>query len=261
MLGIDVGYSQRRRSSAACVLCWNADEVEWSMARFRAIEPERTESIRRLTTGTSLLAAAFDGPIGAGLETIGSYRMAERMLTRRLGKKIGKPGQSNSPFGRLLNQAASDYAHIVVKECEVAPATHAAAIHEKALVEAFPSAFMGMMIAEPETLDVARNNRSDRYFERLRDDGSFVNLSETLLPGRKVRPSLSGITDHDERAAFVCALTALGVATGQTVSVGDEQGWIFLPPPSLVQGWAMADLHSNAAEYSSDALRVTAGQA
>lgn len=42
------------------------------------------------------------------------------------------------------------------------------------------------------------------------------------------------MTDHEERAAFVCALTALTVASGRAVGVGDpDDGDIFLPPAEL----------------------------
>ena len=41
----------------------------------------------------------------------------------------------------------------------------------------------------------------------------------------------SDLRNHDDRAAFVCALTALSVATGEFTAVGDERGaWIILPP-------------------------------
>jgi hypothetical protein len=52
----------------------------------------------------NLTAAAFDGPLRSGLDLIGRYRVAERMLTRRLQPHIGKPGQSSAPVGKLLNE-------------------------------------------------------------------------------------------------------------------------------------------------------------
>jgi hypothetical protein len=55
-----------------------------------------------------------------------------------------------------------------------------------------------------------------------------------LPPGRRFATSPTEIRDHDERAAVVCALTALAVATESAVGVGDpEDGDIFLPPRAL----------------------------
>lgn len=45
---------------------------------------------------------------------------------------------------------------------------------------------------------------------------------------------------HDDRSALVCALTALCLVSDDFVAVGDEEdGWIVLPPPTLVRPWAM----------------------
>jgi hypothetical protein len=54
VLGIDVGCSAIRRSSAVCRIAWSAHEVIWRVARFRAVEPERSETI---------VAVAGDGPL------------------------------------------------------------------------------------------------------------------------------------------------------------------------------------------------------
>jgi hypothetical protein len=41
VLGVDVGYSPKRRSSAVCRLDWTEQKIHWTIARFRAAEPER----------------------------------------------------------------------------------------------------------------------------------------------------------------------------------------------------------------------------
>lgn len=99
VLGIDVGCSPTRESSAVCRLDWDADTVRWTIERFRAVEPERGDTIARLAD-RPLLAAAIDGPLRRGLDEIGAYRLAERLLTLGFQPRIGKPGQSNSPVGR-----------------------------------------------------------------------------------------------------------------------------------------------------------------
>jgi hypothetical protein len=67
-----------------------------------------------------------------------------------------------------------------------------------------------------------------------------------LLPGRVLACDVGQITNHDDRAAFVCALTALAVAFGDFSAVGDADGWIILPPWRFVQAWAQAELEENA---------------
>ena len=55
---------------------------------------------------------------------------------------------------------------------------------------------------------------------------------------------LESITNHDHRAAFICALAALCVARKQYVAVGDpEDGHIVLPP--ILQPWAEDSLRKN----------------
>ncbi|MGH8722689.1 MAG: hypothetical protein ACREU4_11930 [Burkholderiales bacterium] len=250
VLGIDVGCSTIRRSSAVCRIVWNAHEVAWRVDRFRAVEPERSETIVSVAGGLPLACAAFDGPLRRGFEGIGRYRTAERMLTRRLHRRIGKPGASSAPVGRLLNAHANACASAVLRHCDVAAANHTVRIDDSAVVEAFPSGFLGVMLDDPSSLGARRHNRSDLFFLRCCERGTFDRLVGHLLPRRSLVRSPTVLTDHDERAAFVCALTALCVAADDYTAVGDHDGWIILPPYALVQPWARDDLEANAATQS-----------
>ncbi len=89
-IGIDIGCSPARRSSAICRLDWTASTISWEIERFRVIEPERECIIAKVDAGRPAELAAFDGPL-RGLDIIGRYRVAERVLTRRLDSLIGKP--------------------------------------------------------------------------------------------------------------------------------------------------------------------------
>ena len=265
MLGVDVGVSSHRRSSAVCRLDWTATALRWEVERFRALSPDREEVLERVGGARPLLAAAFDGPLRRGLHEIGRYRSAERMLTRRLGARIGKPGQSNSPVGRALNRAANQCAATVLDRCRVARATHAGAIDDRAIVEAFPTAFMGVMLAEPDQIPARRGDRSDVFFIHLAADdctGGFGALLVRLLPGRQPEQPPAGVRQHDERAALVAAFTALAVAARDFVSVGDADdtgdGVIALPPLALIRDWAYADLAANAATDPVGVLRDAA---
>jgi Protein of unknown function (DUF429) len=247
VLGIDVGCSAIRRSSAVCRIAWSAHEVIWRVARFRAVEPERSETIVAVAGDGPLTCAAVDGPLRRGFDGIGRYRAAERMLTRRLHRNIGKPGASSAPVGILLNAHANACARTVLQHCDMALATHATPIDNKAVVEAFPSSFLGVLLDDPSTLAARRHNRSDLFFLHCCERATLDRLIGHLLPGRRQARPPTELTDHDERAAFVCALTALCVATDDYTAVGDDDGWIILPPYALLQPWAREDLHANAA--------------
>jgi hypothetical protein len=246
VVGIDVGCSPTRRSSAICRLDWSASGVSWDIARFRAVEPEREHVIAQVAGGRQIIAAAFDGPIRRSFDIIGRYRTAERMLTRRLRPLIGKPGQSSAPIGKLLNAHANDCVRHLVACCDVQDARHAVAIDQKSLVEAFPSSFLGLMIDDPTHLAARRGDRSDTFFQHLAATGGFHALMECLLPGRKPALDPNAITNHDDRAAFVCALTALCVVASQFVAVGDHDGWIILPPREFIRSpqWDLLALNA-----------------
>jgi hypothetical protein len=122
-----------RRSSAVCRLHWNPRRITWNIRRFRALPAEQEATIAAVAGTGRLQVAAFDGPLRAGFDVIGRYRVAERMLTRRLGARIGKPGQASAPVGKALNAAANDCASIVLRGCDLTPAVYAVRIDAKAV--------------------------------------------------------------------------------------------------------------------------------
>jgi len=67
---------------------------------------------------------------------------------------------------------------------------------------------------------------------------------------------IGDIRDHDDRAAFACALTALCVAAGQFTAVGDADGWIILPPRAMIPDWGWSALTANAAAEKRGSLYV-----
>ena len=247
VLGVDVGYSPKRKSSAVCRLSWKDGALAWSISRFRHVESEWRVALAASVADTQILCAAFDGPLRRGLDEIGRYRRAEQMLTRELGRKIGKPGQSSTPVGRQLNGAANIYARSIAARAEIARARHEHAIDDASIAEAFPSTFLGVMMPWPTSVAVTRGTRSDLFYRSLAETGGLQALSDFLLPGYRTTLAWEMVTNHDDRAALVCALTALCVAAGDYVAVGDQDGWIVLPPRRFIQAWAWKDLDTNAA--------------
>jgi hypothetical protein len=217
--------------------------------RYRAVDSERDDVLERVFDRL-LLAIAFDGPLTTGLLPIDHYRYAERMLTAGFQPRIGKPGQSSSPNGRRLNKHATDCALSQVARRIIADATHLHNIHSLAVVEAFPTSFLGVAVGDPAGRKTRTKKTSDVFFELLSCDGTLDRLLNDLLPGRTRFFEFSSVTDHDERAALICAMTALCVAANDYTAVGDCDGWIILPPYPFVQPWALPLFEANALNHS-----------
>jgi hypothetical protein len=245
VLGIDIGYSPKKRSSAACRVTWTANVVAWDIQRFRYDPSERLAILKAVICGHELMAAAFDGPVRREIDIIDCYRKAELMLTRQLGKHIGKPGQANAPVGRDLNKATNEAVRDVLALNSLRPAQHKVAINHAAIAEAFPTSFLGLMLADPAPCLKPRAGKSDRFYKALVLDGTLFGLLEYLLPGRNF-PPLELITNHDDVAGFICAITALAIAADDYTAVGDENGWMILPPWSFIQPLGRELLLANA---------------
>ena len=239
VLGIDVGWSRKRKSSAVCRLSWSDHEIEWKIGRFIATDCDRERTISRVASDSPFLAVAIDGPLRPGFDEIGHYRSAERLLSRgELRKRIGKPGQSSSGNGKKLNTQANKTAEFVKQRCRIREARHHVKIDECAIVEAFPTTFLGVMIEYPALLDRPKV-RSDKYFIHLAENQCFERLVQRLIGNRTWPHTLLEVVNHDDRAALVCAFTALCVATGEFTAVGDKNdGWIILPPRWMFADWA-----------------------
>ena len=237
VLGIDVGWSLRQRSSAICRLEWTDSWISWTVEHFTAVLEVRQAAVRRLAGSHSLLAVALDGPLRGDLAVIDRYREAERALSAKaIASRISQPGSSRSPVGRLLNHHTNEFAQLVLAHAAIAEARHRHAIHPRAIVEAFPTSFLGLMIENPEKGE--RQQRSDRYFEAATASGVLARLLGEFLPNRSLKQDIGALRHHDDRSAFVCAVTALCVAADDYTTVGDSNGWIILPPVRWLAPWA-----------------------
>jgi hypothetical protein len=126
-----------------------------------------------------------------------------------------------------------------------------------AVAETFPNSFLGVMLHDPTAVVTNRKKRSDAFFKHLIATGTLQNLLSYLLPGRATVQPLGSVTNHDDRAALVCALTALAFAAGDFTAVGDDDGWIVLPPRCFVQDWAWDDLAADARDERPGCLYQT----
>lgn len=256
VLGWDIGWSLKSRSSGLCCLSWEGGELRKSIRRCTASLEDQKQTLQSVIGNQTISVAALDGPLRSGLSIKDSadanYRDCERSLTRRF-QKIGKPGQSSSPNGKRLHKAATDAAGLLLGR--TARSRHMAIIHPVAIVEAFPTSFLGVMLDDPPPK--SRLARSDQYFVSACAERKFDALLSLLLPGIAARFSFSEITNHDERAAMVCALTALCVHQRRYAAVGDaEDGFIVLPPMALWSRWARDCMRQNLADADNRATLI-----
>lgn len=251
--GIDVGWSEKRATSAVARLQWDRTSATIAIERYRAVEPERSNTITKILD-RPLLATALDGPLCTGLVGGRSYRFAERLLTSGF-QKIGKPGQTSSPNGQKLNREATYCAKFLAGRQLVGRADHPEKIHHLAIVEAFPTSFLGVMLPVADGLKSRKKSSSDVFFEKLNEEGILANLIRRLLPDVDLNFEIGDIRNHDDRAAFVCALTALCIAAGEYTAVGDHDGWIVLPPFDFVQPWAHAIFDRNLTNLERSGIR------
>jgi predicted RNase H-like nuclease len=268
VLGIDIGYSARKKTTGACLLAWTQNEATCTLLRVPTDAKSRSTSLKELLQDRKILAAALDAPIRGTLDEIGEYRIAEMMLTIGFQPLIGKPGQASSGNGRKLNQSASAVAQLLIEmKAFAAKPSHDAKICDMyPIVEAFPTTFLGVLLDKDGI--PAHGPRSDAYFEHVLgpdcprpkppDSNRLEDLLARLLPGRPVMVrangkviDLSQVVHHEDRAAWVCAVTALCAVRRRYVAVGDRQnGYIVLPPRATsgtagLQDWAWEILQKN----------------
>ncbi|RDJ02953.1 hypothetical protein [Rhizobium grahamii] len=156
----------------------------------------------------------------------------------------------------MLKEHANACAAHVLALADLKEARHGVPLDSKALVEAFPGAFLGTMIENPGELAARRGDRSDTFFRHLAENGRLRALIDYLLPRRTLTGDLAAVTNHDDMAALVCALSALGIGAGDFVAVGDDDGWIILPPRAFIQPAQWALLEANASDQGAGALFV-----
>jgi hypothetical protein len=252
VLGIDVGFSACRKTTGMAALWWDRTRVAWRCRTASSRPEDRGAVLDALTSATheEVLAVGVDGPLLPDLVDRPTYRGAEALLTWGAFGKRGKPGAGNAGHGPRLHQEATALARFVLARRSIGRARHAARIHERAVIEAFPNLFLGVLC---EDADYPRRPRQRRWTDALFPlvHARVRGMLRALLPGRAVdaSPAVSG---HDNIAAFVCALTALCVVAGRYVAVGAHaDGFIVLPPHGAwgPEPWAERALRTNVARH------------
>ena len=212
-----------------------------------------------LEGGPILRAAAIDGALPPSQQRIDRYRPCEALLSRGHFQTRCKPGNTNSPTGRDLHEHAIHLARVVqeVDRYILARANHVDRIQNLEIGEAFPNAFLGILLEGGEVDLIAQElgrKKFDGFWEAAVESGILLTLLEDLAVRQplaegeraRLREDLRNIGDHEHRAAWVCALTALCVVRNRYLALGDAvDGYFFLPPINRWARWARVALARN----------------
>ena len=241
IIGLDVGFSKTRPSSGVARL---GPEGE-----LRVGHAMQTWESRSAIAGTRPVAvAAIDAPYVRG--DVSLKRGCERVLSLGQFHKRCKPAYSHVPgTGQELRNAGWETAQQLKPLAPKAPlAADFPRVEAANIVEAFPNSYLGVCLSE-EVYAARPTTKRGQKFDWLYDEWVKARLFDTALKklgleNRKdLRDQCMQNTQHDERAALICLLTAAGVATGRYTAVGDPTGgYIFLPPWPLWHPWAQAEL-------------------
>ena len=233
-------------------LWWTKAEAMWMCKTVSSRAADRAAMLDALTPEgyDDVLAVGLDGPLLPELATRPTYRCAEMLLTWGTFGKRGKPGASNAGNGPRLHQEATTLASFAVKRGNIDRAKHAAKIHERAIVEAFPNLFLGVLCNDAQYPLRPRGRRwTDALFPLALS--CLDDMLTSLLPGRRL-PVTRTVSGHDGIAGFVCALTALCIVAGRYVAVGAHaDGFIVLPPHDAwgSNSWAERQLRANVTRH------------
>jgi hypothetical protein len=240
LVGLDVGFSVRRESSGVARL--NCGVVSIGCAT------ESLESRREFFGMDEVDVAAIDAPILAGEGF--DKRACERLFTLGRFQRRFKPGLSHVPgTGRAFRQAGQESARQL---SEITSGRDLFAQFPRVwgtsnLIEAFPNAFMGVLLPGG-CFDRMPKLRRGQKFEWLYDEclkrktlNSVIDVIGGATPS--VLHHIKTNQNHDQKAALICLLTAVALAAGRYTAVGNPKGgYFFLPPWEVWAPWARQEL-------------------
>ena len=245
LLGVDVGFSKTNATTGVAVYERGALR---SLCCVQSSSQDRAAVIR---SDSRFDAVAIDGPILPKLADFKLKRHCESLLIGRGFQNRCKPGMSHYGFGldlRAATRPIADESCLLTKTVS----KHFGDRQVRSsipLVEAFPNAFLGVLLDDTDYEEMGRVSRGakfDRIYERAVVTGRTAVLLDQLgwkcahvCGAIKNEASENGRAAHEKRAALVCLLTAACALAGEAEYVGDPAGgWICLPPKELWARWA-----------------------
>lgn len=174
LLGVDVGFSRTGKSTG---IAWRIGGM------IGACRTGSTQNLRAaaLPRGVSFDLAAFDAPLvpfGPGV----SRRGCEAVFYRGIFTNRCRPGMSHFGQGLLFRQAGAQAAEQLLPIVRDDYRPSLAALAGATMVEAFPSAFLGVLLPDGviARLPSNRSEKSDRLYEACLAHGAFDRLIAEL---------------------------------------------------------------------------------
>lgn len=233
-LGVDIGFSASVRSTGICVL---RPGLAQPVACRHVRTGETLATIAEMLGEAVPTAVSIDGPLvptaTKAFRIVNRYRDCERLLSGGIFQKRCKPGPTNSPRGQALHRQATLVARVLAKRYPGMP-----------IFEAFPNAFLGVMLPNQVfKRPIRRGIKSDVFWLfAVQRSRLMKTLLADLFPAEDhsaLYRACARLDDHDERAAFICAVTARAAHLNKSFLVhSPNDGAIALAPGHMVQSWA-----------------------
>ncbi|HLW69803.1 MAG TPA: hypothetical protein VKS22_04190 [Candidatus Binataceae bacterium] len=238
LMGVDVGFSATRPSTG--IACLDGDRLSVACAR-----TSWASRCAQIPEGFRPSIIALDGPLISDGVAETAPRACERIFVRAPFDRRCKLALSHWGSGLQLKRAARNAR---VQFSRTLAGKWAKRLNRDGpIVEAFPNAFLAVLMPE-ETLirapRLARGRRFDWLYDQLVTSGKLeADLSADLELTGEIWNRLKIETHHDKRAALICLLTAAFAAQGTATMVGEATGgWLCLPPWPRWQPWAVDGL-------------------
>ncbi|WP_024896926.1 DUF429 domain-containing protein [Brucella rhizosphaerae] len=235
LLGIDVGFSKSKPTTG---IAWSVKN-DFGAARTHSDWERRRQHI---PASTQFSVIAIDGPIVPIGSDDGMDRLCERLFIRGAFQTRCKPGLSNHGYGKDLRRAAAETVDQVLHLAMHSGSMMNAIRKEAFIIEAFPNAFLGVLLPEARFAlpKAGKRKKFDWLYDHAVDSGVISELFHKI---GWHNPQLITVVleecDHEKRAAWICLLTAACAATGKSEVVGDDLGgWFWLPPIDQWARWA-----------------------
>jgi predicted RNase H-like nuclease len=241
LVGVDIGFSNRRRSNGIAVF---RDGVLVRAERLSVVE--RNTALQLLD---QVNVVAIDAPLLPPRTTETLPRECERVFSRGAFQKRCKPGMSHVRGTGLTLREHGGHAASQLITATAMRMTGESLPHmlfDSNIVEAFPNAFLGVLVPEEDFLHapkIKRGGKFDWLYNRWIARRLFAGIVTAAGLPNKIAERCDNEKDHDIRAALVCLLTAGLVSTGNYEAIGDETGgYFFLPPVDLWMPWARIEI-------------------
>ncbi len=243
VLGIDVGLTLVNPTSGLCRTGCGGDVVSHTFIDYGS---------RTAIVGTGSFAViAIDAPV-LPVETLHyDVRPCEKVFVWGPFQKRCKPGESHVPgTGQALRRSGVETARTFAPHVASASvvADFPKIYGDRNIVEAFPNGFLGVSLEAGSFQNaLGQGERFDWLYGEWLSQGVHSRLSAEVQWLRKPFWGLvAANSQHDERAALICAITAACVLLGRYVAVGEALGgYFFMPPWNVWQSWAKDALRRN----------------